>query len=314
MSITTPAWPLLTDYEPSPPLVLAAGANGGTALFVLAAAPAATSAALMDRLAATGAKGGARVLRAGASALEADFHLGIVRQLFELPLNGAPVREQHAWLRGPAALVPEILGLSSEVSAVASGHAASHSIYWLAANMSRRRPLLIVISDLQWADPASLSWLVHAARRMSSLSIAIVATVDDSELHDDAGLVSALLAELNRMPPPGLDMASPDELVAGWLAGPAGRGAPVTATPAPGPETGRHRPSPGYLALTPHEHRLVTMAINGLTNSEIARQFGVTRRTIEFHFTQIYRKLGIDRRAQLYGFVLAASSTGPAAP
>src|ERR1700677_3884376 len=108
MSITVPAWPMLTDYElsPGPPLVRAAGADGGTALFVLAAAPAATSAALMDRLAATGAKGGARVLRAGASALETDFHLGIVRQLFELPLMTAPARDQHAWLRGPAALVP----------------------------------------------------------------------------------------------------------------------------------------------------------------------------------------------------------------
>ncbi|HEY4020747.1 MAG TPA: AAA family ATPase [Pseudonocardiaceae bacterium] len=52
--------------------------------------------------------------------------------------------------------------------------------------------------------------------------------------------------------------------------------------------------------LSAHERRLVTMAIGGRTNADMAREFTVSRRAIEFHFTQIYRKLGIARRAQLH--------------
>jgi DNA-binding CsgD family transcriptional regulator len=62
------------------------------------------------------------------------------------------------------------------------------------------------------------------------------------------------------------------------------------------------RPDFGPAALTAHEHRLIGMALNGTTNREIAEHFGVTRRAVEFHFTQIYRKLGIARRPQLYRF------------
>ena len=57
---------------------------------------------------------------------------------------------------------------------------------------------------------------------------------------------------------------------------------------------------PAVAALTPHQHRLVAMALDGRTNGEIARHFSVSRRNVEFHFTQIYRRLGICCRAQLY--------------
>jgi DNA-binding CsgD family transcriptional regulator len=55
--------------------------------------------------------------------------------------------------------------------------------------------------------------------------------------------------------------------------------------------------------LSPHENRLIDMALAGRTNQEIAEHFAVTRRAIEFHFTQIYRKLGISGRVQLHRVV-----------
>jgi DNA-binding CsgD family transcriptional regulator len=55
--------------------------------------------------------------------------------------------------------------------------------------------------------------------------------------------------------------------------------------------------------LSPHENRLIDMALAGRTNREIAEHFTVTRRAIEFHFTQIYRKLGISGRLQLHRVV-----------
>jgi DNA-binding CsgD family transcriptional regulator len=77
--------------------------------------------------------------------------------------------------------------------------------------------------------------------------------------------------------------------------------------PAPaGPRPAPRRTPPGGV-LTAHERRLVAMAVEGSTNDQIAVRYGVSRRAIEFHFTQIYRKLGIGRRAQLHG----ALSGGP---
>jgi DNA-binding NarL/FixJ family response regulator len=61
---------------------------------------------------------------------------------------------------------------------------------------------------------------------------------------------------------------------------------------------GRTRPA-GPDSLTPHQYRLIRLALSGQTNKEIAQDLAVTTRTVEFHFTRIYQKLGIRRRAQL---------------
>jgi DNA-binding CsgD family transcriptional regulator len=59
------------------------------------------------------------------------------------------------------------------------------------------------------------------------------------------------------------------------------------------------RPRGTAVSLTPAEHRVATMAANGLSNREIAEQLYVTRRTVETHLTHVFQKLGCDARAQL---------------
>jgi DNA-binding CsgD family transcriptional regulator len=63
------------------------------------------------------------------------------------------------------------------------------------------------------------------------------------------------------------------------------------------------RPRRPYLtgpqALTPSERRVVDLAIQGLTNRDIAQQLFVTVKTVEFHLSHAYRKRGISRRNQL---------------
>lgn len=54
--------------------------------------------------------------------------------------------------------------------------------------------------------------------------------------------------------------------------------------------------------------QLVDMALSGQTNKQIAQGLSVTTKTVEFHFTRIYRKLGITRRADL---ATAVRSRGP---
>jgi DNA-binding CsgD family transcriptional regulator len=51
--------------------------------------------------------------------------------------------------------------------------------------------------------------------------------------------------------------------------------------------------------LTAHEKRIALSAAEGMTNVEIAAMFKVTRRTVEFHLTNVYRKLDITRRGEL---------------
>ncbi|WP_434444138.1 helix-turn-helix transcriptional regulator [Lentzea sp. E54] len=65
---------------------------------------------------------------------------------------------------------------------------------------------------------------------------------------------------------------------------------------------------PNAIPLTPHEYRVAGLVVAGNSNDEIARKLCVSRRAIEFHLTNVYRKLGVRRRTQL-PTALAAFST-----
>jgi DNA-binding CsgD family transcriptional regulator len=55
----------------------------------------------------------------------------------------------------------------------------------------------------------------------------------------------------------------------------------------------------GVDSLTASEKRVARMAADGLSNPEIAQRLFVTRKTIEFHLGQVYRKLDISSRGEL---------------
>ncbi|MEV6983600.1 ATP-binding cassette domain-containing protein [Sphaerisporangium sp. NPDC051017] len=63
------------------------------------------------------------------------------------------------------------------------------------------------------------------------------------------------------------------------------------------------RPRRAYLtgpeSLTPSEVRVVGLAAEGLTNSQIAQRLYVTIKTVEVHLSNAYHKLGVRRRHQL---------------
>jgi DNA-binding CsgD family transcriptional regulator len=56
-------------------------------------------------------------------------------------------------------------------------------------------------------------------------------------------------------------------------------------------------PSPG--ALTPAEERVAALVAEGRTNREVAAALFVSERTVEFHLSRIYGKLGLRSRAEL---------------
>jgi DNA-binding CsgD family transcriptional regulator len=65
----------------------------------------------------------------------------------------------------------------------------------------------------------------------------------------------------------------------------------------------------GADALTPTERRIVGLALEGMTNTEIAQSLFVTVKTVESHLHNAYLKLGISSRKDL-ARALAEPSAG----
>lgn len=102
----------------------------------------------------------------------------------------------------------------------------------------------------------------------------------------EAGAISYLLKNV-----------SADELVAAIRAAYVGR-------PTLAPEAAQalihaatHAPLPHY-DLTPRELEVLTLIVEGLNNTEIARRLVVSRSTVKFHVSSILSKLGVASRTE----------------
>ncbi len=63
--------------------------------------------------------------------------------------------------------------------------------------------------------------------------------------------------------------------------------------------TPRPRSEPGQQRLTPQELRVALVVADGATNAEAAVQLFLSAKTVEYHLSSVYRKLGVRSRAQL---------------
>jgi DNA-binding CsgD family transcriptional regulator len=143
----------------------AAGRDEGG--FVLVSGPVgAGRTALLDAFADEVA-GESVLLRANAAPVETQFAYGVVRQLF------CPVRQP-----GVTAAV-----LADEPPGSVVGSAVLDGLLALTTKLGARRPVLLVIDDLQWTDEHSLRCLEYLAARAAALPLLIVASVSDGD-HD----------------------------------------------------------------------------------------------------------------------------------
>lgn len=78
-------------------------------------------------------------------------------------------------------------------------------------------------------------------------------------------------------------------------------------------EPARRQDHPAMLMLSDHERALAKMVARGMRNKDIAATLYVSVRTVEVRLTSIYRKLGVESRAQLTALA-AARDDGAAAP
>ena len=120
---------------------------------------------------------GMRVLSGCGRELEGGFSFGVARQLFEPLLAGAEEIEQDALLAGAARRA--LTALEDETNHPPPGagtdppFAVVHGLYWLTVNASEIAPVMLAIDDLQWADQASLRFVLYLAERLSGLPVAL---------------------------------------------------------------------------------------------------------------------------------------------
>lgn len=145
---------------------------------------------LLDAVCGLGAARDLGVLRARGSELEADFSFGVARQLFERVVAAAGPDGKEDLLHGsarPARLIVDnapVAGLTPEVTT----HAVLHGLYWLTANLADRRPILLAVDDVQWADAPSVRFLLHLIPRLDGLPILLVLARRPDEPGPDGSL------------------------------------------------------------------------------------------------------------------------------
>ncbi len=61
----------------------------------------------------------------------------------------------------------------------------------------------------------------------------------------------------------------------------------------------RTRPEPTADALTPQEESVTRLVARGLSNKEVAAELFLSSKTVQYHLTRVYAKLGIRSRAEL---------------
>ncbi|SDD12803.1 regulatory protein, luxR family [Geodermatophilus telluris] len=154
---------------------LGAAAAGAGRLVLVEGAAGVGKTRLVEATGVLARERGFRLLRARGVALEADLSFGVVRQLYERLLVGMSSAERDDVLSGAAQLARPLVdgGLTADAPA-ADAHGLLHGLYWLTANLARRRPVLLVVDDLHWADASSGRWLDYLAHRLDGLPVGLV--------------------------------------------------------------------------------------------------------------------------------------------
>lgn len=171
--------PLARDAERAALRARLAEAVDGRGGFTVVEGPAGIGkTTLLDELSAAAAAQGVAVLRARGGELERDHPLGVAQRLLD-----AAIRDPTIVADAGAAAEPAVAALDriGDGTGAVPGFPVLHGCWWLVQALASRRPLAIVVDDLQWVDPASQHVLGHVATRLDELPVLLVAAVRDPD-------------------------------------------------------------------------------------------------------------------------------------
>ncbi len=128
---------------------------------------------------------GMRHLRARAAELERQFAYGVIRQLLEPELRDAGTADRI--LTGAAAAAAPALGGPPAHSLPPQdlSSALLHGIYWTCVRLSEEQPTVLLVDDLQWADPPSVRALEYLGRRADEHPLVLVLATRDGGIFSD---------------------------------------------------------------------------------------------------------------------------------
>jgi DNA-binding CsgD family transcriptional regulator len=162
------------------------------------------------------AEGAARVLAARGTELEEHIAFGVVRQLLDPLVFALAEPEREELFTGAARLARTVLGedVQPAETPAADRYSKIHGLFWLVSTLSRARPLVLAVDDLQWADEPSLEFLAFVARRVEGLPLLVVVATRPA-IESPAHLSAALVAEPSAtvLRPAPLSQASVESLV-----------------------------------------------------------------------------------------------------
>jgi len=140
---------------------------------------------------------GLEVLAARAGELEQEFGFGVVRQLFEPLLARASAAERAELTAGAAGLALHLFQEPQAVGPAAAdpSFAMLHGLYWLTANLALRRPVVLAVDDLHWADVPSLRWLAYLGRRLEGLPLLAAVAARPPQHSPQAALLTEVLTD-----------------------------------------------------------------------------------------------------------------------
>jgi DNA-binding CsgD family transcriptional regulator len=196
-------------------------AEAGEAGMLMLAGPAGIGkTALLTAARAQARRIGMATLTARPGEFESGLPWGVVRSLFEPELASVSKAERRKLLADAAGLARIALRPGDVGAASPRGDAlgaALHGLFWLTANIAARRPVLLAVDDVHWADKPSMRWLAYLARRVEGLPVLVLTTVRAGDSGSLSGPLSAIAAAGRVLRPSTLSREATGSLVGAAL-------------------------------------------------------------------------------------------------
>jgi DNA-binding NarL/FixJ family response regulator len=144
----------------------------------------------------------------------------------------------------------------------------------------------VTLMDLSMPNMDGIEAIGHVRAQNPDARIVVLTSFSDRErILDalDAGAVGYLLKD-----------AEPDELIRGVRAAAAGE-APLAPKAASAVLTARTEQRPAA-ELTPREREVLAALARGKANKQIARDLGISEKTVKAHLTRVFEAIGVSDR------------------
>jgi DNA-binding NarL/FixJ family response regulator len=160
----------------------------------------------------------------------------------------------------------------------------------------------VVLVDIRLPTGNGIDLSRQIVSEFPTITVLILSAYDDED-YVRAALAAGVAGYLLKTMPS-------DELVRSITAACDGFGVPHIGTTTQGEKDNRFAREAHAIHLTSREQEVVRLVARGLSNKAIARDLGISPRTVEGHLNHVFDKLGTTSRTELVHYALAHSLFG----